>query len=650
MLKVFRDNLRYLSWVLWLVIIVFVLFVFVDFGATVPGGRTISTDAAASVGDMNISYGEFERSYRQAEDVYRQIYGDQFNRELAEQLGLPMQVLDSLVADKILLQEADRMGLRVTDDEVRRAILEFPAFQAAAGGFVGEERYRQTLRSSGYTVDSFEQMMRSQLLGQMVRDVLSANLFISDEDVLATYKDQVEQAKIRFVQLPSSSLASEALASPEEIEAYFNEHREDLRIPERRIVDYLLLDTQALRATIELAETELSDYYQANPEEFTHEEQVRARHILLQVGSGRSEQQAEEEMLAIRERLEGGEDFATLAAELSDDPGSKTQGGDLGFFSRGEMIGEFEEAAFAAEPGELAGPVKTSFGYHLIKVEERQEAGRLSFVDSKEQIRSRLLNQRAQDLAESKAGELAERIRTEDLSAQEALQQLADSETGVTFLTSPAFGREDNVPGIGRATGFSVTAFELEEAEVSEPVRAAAGWAVLRLAESQKPRPSELDEVRDEVGSAVRQEKQMRLATERMAVARQQLDSGSSLDEVATELGLAVRESGQFGRGGSIAGLGRNPEATSAALALDVGDFAGPLTHQNQVLLLEVVERQRFDPQEFEAQKEEAREGVRSEKLNLLLASLVAQRRQEMGVTFDDQLLRNFNLIPGIEG
>jgi peptidyl-prolyl cis-trans isomerase D len=190
----------------------------------------------------------------------------------------------------------------------------------------------------------------------------------------------------------------------------------------------------------------------------------------------------------------------------------------------------------------------------------------------------------------------------------------------------------------------------LEAAEVSEPVRAAAGWAVLRLAEIQQPRLSELDEVRDEVGSAVRQEKQMRLATERMVVARQQLDSGSSLDEVATELGLAVRESGQFGRGGSIAGLGNNPEATSAALALDVGGFAGPLTHQNQVLLLEVVERQRFDPQEFEAQKEEAREGVRSEKLNQLLASLVAQRRQEIGVTFDDQLLRNFNLIPGIEG
>ena len=650
MLKVFRDNLKYLSWVLWLVIVVFVLFVFVDFGATVPTGSTIPTDDAATVGDMDVTFGEFERSYRQAEETYRQIYGDQFNRELAQQMGLPMTVLDSLVADKILLQEADRMGLRVTDEEVRQAILEYPAFQAASGGFIGEERYRQILRSNGFTVDSFEQMIRTQLLGQMVRDVLSANLFISDDDVLASYKDQVEQAKIRFVQLPASSMADEVVASPEEIAAYFEEHKEELRIPEQRVVDYLLLDQNALRDTLELSEEELFDYYEANPDEFAQEEQIRARHILLQVGSERTEEQAEEQMSAIRGRLEAGEDFAALATELSDDPGSKTQGGDLGFFGRGQMIAEFEEAAFNAQPGEVVGPVKTNFGYHLIRVEERRDAGRTSFTDAQEQIRSRLLAQRAQDLAESKATELAERIDKEGLTTREALQLLADTETGVTFLTTPAFSLEDNVPGIGRGTGFSAVAFELDQDEVSEPLRATAGWTILRLAEIREPRIPALDDVRDEVASTVRQEKQMQLATERMVEVRQRLDAGGSLDEVAEELGLTVRESGQFGRGGSVAGLGNNPEVASAALALDIGDFAGPLTHENQALLFEVVERQRFDPQEFEAQKEQAREAVRSEELNRLLASLVTQRRDELGVTYDEQLLQNFNLVPGIEG
>ena len=128
MLKVFRDNLKYLSWVLWLVIAVFILFVFVDFGGSVPGGGPTS-EPAVTVGKHEISYADFERAYRQTEDTYRQLYGDQFSGETARQLGLPMQVLNGLVGDKIMLLEAERMGLMVTDEELRHEILEFPAFR-----------------------------------------------------------------------------------------------------------------------------------------------------------------------------------------------------------------------------------------------------------------------------------------------------------------------------------------------------------------------------------------------------------------------------------------------------------------------------------------------------------------------------------------
>jgi peptidyl-prolyl cis-trans isomerase D len=646
MLKVFRDNLKYLSWVLWIVIAVFILFVFVDFGASIPRG-TITSDAAASVGSYEVSYGDFERSYRQAEQFYRQLYGEQFDRQMAQQMGLPLQVLDRLIADRVMLAEAKRMGLRATNEEVQQTILDFPAFQRPEGGFVGEETYRQILRSSGYTVGDFEETIRAQVLTEKARDVLSQNLFVADGEVADAYREQVERASIRFVSLDSFGLADEITLTPEEVEAYFASHQEDFRVPERRQVDYLLVDPAELRATIEISEDELNDYYDEHVDEFTQEEEVRARHILLQINSSRNEEQAEEQMVAIRSRIEGGEDFAELAAELSDDPGSKAQGGDLGFFGRGQMITEFEEAAFAAEPGDLVGPIRTSFGYHLIEVLEKRQGGQQSFQDAQEVIRELLLTERARDLAETRARELAERIRKEDLGSPEMLQGIADTETGVTFHTPPPFSREDNVPGIGRATLFSVSTFDLQLGEVSDPVRAGAGWTIVHLKEIQEPHISELEDVGASVEAALRAERQLDIAKQRMAAARLELDTGKGLDEVASQLGVAVQESGEFGSTGPVGGLGANDEIVEAALALDEGQFGGPVVHDQQVVLFEVISRQRFDPEVFEQQKQRTREEIRAQRLEELLTSLINRRREEMGVRYDTRLLANFELPGG---
>ncbi len=381
MLKTFRDNLKYLSWIIWIVIAVFILFIFVDFGS-INLGDTVASDAAASVGNLQVSYAEFERSYRQTEDYYRQSYGEQFNRELAQQIGLPMQVMDQLVAEKIILDEADRMGLRVTDDELVRYISEIPAFQFSDGRFVGKDRYSQILQSNGFTVEQFEEGARSDLLTQKVSTVLSENVFVSDEEVVDDYKKRTETASIRYIRLPSDRLREEIVLSDEEIAEFFSQNQEDFQVPERRVVDYLLVDPDALRSTIELTDGDISAYYEDNPDAFTRDEQVRARHILLQINPDRTAEQADEQMLEIGQRLDAGEDFAALAQELSDDPGSKTKGGDLGFFSRGQMIPEFETAAFDAQPGELVGPVKTSFGYHLIEVLEKQPAGKQSLEEA----------------------------------------------------------------------------------------------------------------------------------------------------------------------------------------------------------------------------------------------------------------------------
>lgn len=646
MLKVFRDNLKYLSWVLWLVIAVFVLFVFVDFGATVPGGTTAPSEAAATVGGYDITYGEFERAYRQAEDFYRQAYGEQFNRELAQQIGLPLQVLDGLVAEKILMGEADRVGLRVTDDEIARYIKGIPTFQMPDGRFVGNERYQQILRSNGYTADQFERSVRTDLVKDKMRTVLAENLYVSDAEIEAAYRHQVETAKVRYIRMPASLVGDEVEIDDESVVDYYEANAEELRFPEKRVVDYLLIDPNEVDTGTPVTDEDIRRYYEENSEEFRREEQVRARHILLQVNDNRTEERAEAELAEIRERVTRGEDFAVLAGEISDDPGSKNRGGDLGFFGRGQMIPEFEEAAFGAEPGSIVGPIRTSFGYHLIQILEKQPAGEQPFEDVAQDIRVRLEGERSRTAAETKAGELADRIREENISQADGLRDMAASETGVTVETTPAFGRDENVVGIGRGTAFTTTAFELAVGEASDPVQVARGWTVLMVSQVQPPRLPELTEVRSEVEAAVRREKELLLATQKMTIVREAVAAGQALESAAEDLGLAVVDTEALQRYGPVTGLGNSPDLVAAALALEVGDIGGPVVHQRDVVLFEVIERQHFDPAEFMLQREQTAETLRAERLDQMLAALVDKRREELGVEYDTQLLRNFELVP----
>lgn len=643
MLKVFRDNLKYLSWVLWLVIVVFILFLFTDFGGIMPNAGG-AADTAARVGDYEISFSEFEQAYRQQEAQLEGVYGDRIDPELARQIGLYRQVMDGLIARKVLLDEARRLGVSISDEEVRRAILAYPVFQSPSGGFVGEEEYQRVLRNAGWTADGFERSVREDLLTDRVRRILVDGVYVSDAEVEDSYREQVEKAKIRFLRLESSRFADQVTIGPDELAAWFEEHRENFRIPEQRLVDYLLIDRTELQAAIQIDDAAVQSYYEENQEQYTREEQVRARHILVRTGDERTPEEARRILSEARSRIEAGEDFAALVAELSEDPGTKDRGGDLGLFGRGQMVGPFEEAAFSAAAGELVGPVETNFGFHLIEVLEHQTGGVQPLPEVAPAIRRLLLSQQAASAAEAKSVEIADRIRREKISEPEELEALAEEQAGVTFLSTEPFGETDNVPGIGRSTAFAVAAFDTDVGEISEPVSVPRGWAILRVRESRESRLPELDEVRSEVEAAMRRERQQELAEERLAEAKDRIVAGATLDEVAAELEIELQESEEFGAGDTISGLGTNRQVVEAALAMDEGEIGGPVADPLGAVLFEVVERQRFDPVSFEQERAETRANLESQRANEVLGALITARRDELGVVYEPAFIENFEL------
>lgn len=638
MLKVLRSNIKNLSFILWAVILAFVLLVFVDFGGTVPGAPN-PTSAAATVNGTQISVREFQDAYRNAQDIYRQIYGEQYTPDLARQLRLPEQVLNSLVDQKLLVAEAERAGLEATPEEISRLILDVPAFKDENDRFVGQEVYERTLRSNGLTIAGFESSLREQIMTNKLRAALGETTFVTDADVERSYRDSVEKAKIEFIEVPLDSFEVEE-PTESELGTYFDANAEEFRLPEKRSVEYLKIETQAMRDSITVADAEARSYYDDNIDRYRTDEGVRARHILLKVDDNRTADAARAELEAVRSRIAGGEEFAAVAGEVSEDTVSAARGGDLGFFGRGQMIGAFEEAAFNGAIGELIGPIETDFGLHLIEVLEKREAGQRSFEEVADQIRSQLTAERVQTVVEEKAAELAEALGNDPTAD---LATLAGGEFGVSVEVASAFGRDESVPGIGRSPAFSGAAFELETGGVSEQLRIPGGWAVLRLQSIEEPRLPQLTEVEEDVRTAVIREKRRERATADFEATRQELVAGKDLATVAEELGVEVSESSEFGRDGSIGRLGRNEEIAEAALSLAVSEIGGPIENGDAMVLFRVSERTEFDPVAFDAEKEATRERLKSEAVTRLLTSIVAERRETANISFNAQLMASLS-------
>jgi peptidyl-prolyl cis-trans isomerase D len=643
MLKVLRENVKYLSWILWVIIVLFVLFIFVDFGAGV-GGRD-NRSWTAKVGNTTISQNEFQRAYAMLESRYRRQLGDQYTPEVAKQMRLPLQALNKLVTDKILLREAGRIGLRVSDAEVRDAILQENAFHDDQGRFIGQDAYVRLLQANRYTPASFEEELREELLMQKLVSALRASLYVSDAEVEKAYRDQVERAKIRYIEVPRSRFA-DVVVPPAEVAAYFQQHRQDYRLPEQREAPYLLVEGSRLLDQVKVADADVTAYYQGHQDEFKQDEQVRASHILLLVNDKRSDEQARQQMEDLKRRIEKGEDFGAIARQVSEDPASKANGGDLGWFARGRMVKEFEDAAFSAPPGKLVGPIKTPFGYHLLRTAGRRPGGVEPFAEVREQIRARLGFEKARQLAETKARDLAQRLTEQKPKSPADLQALAKDNPGVTFTATGKFSQQEPVPGLGLVQSFNAAVFAAKPGDVVGPIDIPRGQAVAWVPASYPAHLAELSEVEPKVKQALTTSKQQEKALALLKQVRQQIEHGKTFQQVAGELALAVKETPEFGATGSIPGIGASPQLVKQAMSLPIGQLGGPVAASQGAVLFQVTDRKTWDPAKFAAAKDQTRQSLQQQQLSSILGALLERRRRELGVDYNARQLEALGISP----
>lgn len=500
MLDILRQNAKsVLTYVLFgIIILVFV----VSFG---PGSRGCAdvrvTQAswAAKVNGETLTGSEFEQAYAGLFRAWQARAGQGFTRELAEQMGLRRVAMDQLVEREILVQEAGRLGIAVTDEELEKAIVASSAFQV--DGHFDAELYKRAVSAAYGTPARFEERMRRDLLAQKVLALLRGAAGVSEEEVREAYDAENDRASLEFVRFPVSAMQAEIKVTPEQVKAF-----------------------QAKEAD------RIAKFYKDNPDRFDRKKRVRARHVLVRVDDKATPEQdaaAKKKIEDVLARARKGEDFAKLASEISEDPGSKEKGGDLGWFGAGLMAKPFEDAAFATPKGGLAGPVRTRFGWHAIQVTDVQEPEVVTLEKAAPEIAKELLQgdlalaaarQRAAEaLAQARKGRSLAELFPPEPDPKAARKGPAPVKIGAIVLRpddtgSFGAGARPNVPRIGPQPRLFDDAFAAKGPELLPRVYdTPAGPVVARVKERVRPDPSQFAARRPEVEERLRSRREAQL-------------------------------------------------------------------------------------------------------------------------------------------
>ncbi len=523
-------------------------------------------ETAARVNGDEITFNEFENAYSNLYNLYQNIYQGQFDSKLEKQLNLPKLAMRQLIDETLLIQQAEKLNLEVTEKELVDSIAQYDAFQV--NGEFNRDRYLEVLNYQRMKPEQFEATQRRKLLTQKVREKLQQGVSISDKELAAAFHKENDKVDLNYVWLTPALVESKVKVTTAGLKNFFEKNPERFRIPDKVSLRYVQFDPARYEGEVGTpTDEELQRYYRRNLDQFEIKEQVKAAHILLSVpkdADSATIQKKRELANKLLKQLQEGADFAQLAKTYSDDKSNSANGGNLGTFGRGTMVKEFEDAAFALRPGQLSPVVKTPFGFHIIKVTEYIEPGVKPLVDVIDEVKDGVILEKSRQLAYEKAMDAYNINRkTENLEAAATANDLGIKETGL-------FSADDAIDGIGREPEINQVAFTLKEGQLAHPVQTTQGVFLFTLKERQPSHLPELSQVKAAVEQAYRIDQAQVLAKKLADQLLQQATSKKSLRAAAQDLKLSVEETGEFSRsfGSFIPKIGTSPELAKEAFSL----------------------------------------------------------------------------------
>ncbi len=579
----------------------------------------------ATVNHQQILPDQVDQQAEQIREQMQQMYGENAGL-LLKGINVRQQALDILIDRQLIDAEATRIGLRVDNAELEQSIATAPAFQL--DGHFDFDTYQRVLRGHNLQPAEFEAEQRVNLLSQMLQKMISDAVQVSDAEARRDYDLQNEVIALSYFEVPYDRFAAAIHPTPQQLAQYYKDHAEDFREPDQIKLEYIYYDPQRLAAAVPLREVDIQDYYGDNQKKlFTHPEQVRVRHILVAAGKDATPAQdaaAKRKAGKLLDEIHHGADFAKLARANSDDPGSKDNGGDLGFFPRGQMIKPFEDAAFALKRGQTA-MVRTSFGYHLLQLEARTPA----HMDTPAEARPAIIAA----LKRKTGTSIARKALDQDLAAAlsgKSLYQLANAR-GLIAVGTPFFAADTPPSGISKESNLLREAFKMQKGDL-RAVNGTGGPFLVDLLDRDPSHIPLLKEIQERVSDAY---VRATAAAQAEALAHKLAGQVRNLDDlkrVAAQSGFEIYTTPTFQRStGSVPGIGEFREVTDAAGVLPKvpGVLDHPMQREDNSYLFAVVSRTFPSDSDWQAAAPEFKK------------QLLEARRQQAWSSFLDNLKRH---------
>lgn len=632
----------------------------------IPGGLgseltgTPGKGVIAKVDGADISVDEVRDTARQMAQQQAQRYGEMAGKLMPFLIQqATIQSIDQMINRQALLAEAGRMGLRVNPDEVKDELQHgrYAATFFPGGNFIGQVEYEDMLQRANLTTTKFEQEVGQDIVLTKLQALIAGSASVSEAEIHQQFVKQNSKVKFDYAVLKQDDIKKGLHPTDAELKSFYDTHKASYAnsIPEKRKVKYAIIDTNKIAENVQVTPGDLRTYYDQHRDQYRVPEQVKVSHILIKTPlpgpdgkvDEKGVQEAQRRAEDLLKQIKGGAKLEDLAKKYSEDSGSAKQGGSLGWIGKGQTVPEFEKTAFSLPKGQISDLVKSSYGFHIIRVDDKQEAHMKTLDEVKAEIEPTIKHQKAQQIAQQKADALLRQAKSQGLDA-------AAAAAGVSVVNSDFFARKDMLPGLGPAPQFMDAVFTEAENAPPDMASSSQGIVVFQLTGIKPASTPTFEEIRARVEDEFKNERSSTLLQQKVQELSDRAKAEHDLKRAAKELGATMKTSDFVLPDGQVPDLGAMSGQASVAFTLKPGEISGPINSGATAAVLSVLEQQQPSDADYAAKRDQIRDQLlqskQQERFELFVSSLVDEMTRSGKIKRNEEEIRTLTRSANEQG